>query len=80
MNSSSPLIDWLLESLELDASLFHVGRYCGGWHSSTHGLARASFHVVVQGHCWLHVEGQAHGVQLNSASVCQPLHRPCWSG
>ena len=69
MNLSSPLIDWLLESLELDASLFHVGRYCGGWHSSTHGLARASFHVVVQGHCWLHVEGQAHGVQLNAGDA-----------
>ena len=69
MISSSPLIDWLLESLELDASLFHVGRYCGGWHSSTEGLARASFHVVVQGHCWLHVEGHAGGVQLNTGDA-----------
>jgi len=58
MISSSPLIDWLLESLELDASLFHVGRYCGGWHASTHGLARASFHLIVQGHCWLHIDEQ----------------------
>lgn len=58
MNSSAPLIDWLLESLELDASLFHVGRYCGGWHASTHGLARASFHLLVQGSCWLHLDGQ----------------------
>ena len=59
MNSSTSLIDWLLESLELDASLFHVGRYCGGWQASTHGLARASFHLLVQGSCWLHFEGQA---------------------
>lgn len=59
MISSSPLVDWLLDSLELDASLFHVGRYCGGWHASTQGLARASFHLVVQGHCWLHLEGEA---------------------
>lgn len=59
MNSSMPLIDWLLESLELDASLFHVGRYCGGWHASTQGLARASFHLLVQGRCWLHLEDRA---------------------
>ncbi len=36
MNSSNPLVDWLLDSLEVDTSLFHVGRYCGGWHASTH--------------------------------------------
>jgi AraC-like DNA-binding protein len=69
MISSSPLIDWLLESLELDASLFHVGRYCGGWHASTQGMARASFHLVVQGHCWLHIDGQAQAQQLNSGDA-----------
>lgn len=51
MNSSSALVDWLLDSLELNTSLFHVGRYCGDWHASTHGLARASFHLIVQGQC-----------------------------
>ncbi|MGV8918433.1 MAG: AraC family transcriptional regulator [Pseudomonas sp.] len=65
MNSSSPPIDWLLDSLELDASLFHIGRYCGGWHASVHGLARASFHLVVQGDCWLHLEGHPPARQLN---------------
>ncbi|KAF1072568.1 MAG: RCS-specific HTH-type transcriptional activator RclR [Pseudomonas citronellolis] len=58
MNSSSLLVDWLLDSFELQASLFHVGRYCGGWHASTQGLSRASFHLVLQVKCWLHVEGQ----------------------
>jgi len=69
MNSSSPLVDWLLESLELEASLFHVGRYCGGWHASTHGLARSSFHLVVQGQCWLHIDGdeQAHALNAGDA-------------
>lgn len=64
MISASHLVDWLLEGLELDASLFHVGRYCGGWHASTQGMGRASFHLVVQGHCWLHVDGQAEAVRL----------------
>lgn len=69
MNSSSPLVDWLLESLEFDASLFHLGRYCGGWHASTHGMARSSFHLVVQGGCWLHLDGdeQVHPLSAGDA-------------
>ncbi|WKL69780.1 AraC family transcriptional regulator [Pseudomonas qingdaonensis] len=69
MISSSVLVDWLLERLELDASLFHVGRYCGGWHASTQGLARASFHVVVQGHCWLHIDGQPEPQRLEAGEA-----------
>ncbi|HYQ54971.1 MAG TPA: AraC family transcriptional regulator [Pseudomonas sp.] len=69
MISSSHLVDWLLEGLELDASLFHVGRYCGGWHASTQGMGRASFHLVVQGHCWLHIDGQAEAVRLEAGDA-----------
>ncbi|NBF03117.1 helix-turn-helix domain-containing protein [Pseudomonas sp. Fl5BN2] len=69
MISSNPLVDWLLEGLELDASLFHIGRYCGGWHASTQGLARASFHLVVQGHCWLHIDGVPEAQCLNAGDA-----------
>ncbi|MGE7990650.1 cupin domain-containing protein [Pseudomonas sp. NPDC089554] len=69
MISSSHLVDWLLESLELDASLFHVGRYCGGWHASTQGMGRASFHLVVQGHCWLHIDGYPEALRLESGDA-----------
>lgn len=69
MISSSHLVDWLLEGLEFDASLFHVGRYCGGWHASTQGMGRASFHLVVQGHCWLHLDGQAEAVRLEAGDA-----------
>jgi len=69
MISSSHLVDWLLEGLELDASLFHVGRYCGGWHASTQGLGQASFHLVVQGHCWLHIDGEAQAVRLEAGDA-----------
>lgn len=69
MISSCLLVDWLLEGLELDASLFHVGRYCGGWHASTQGMGRASFHLVVQGHCWLHIDGQPEPIRLDSGDA-----------
>ncbi|NWD84566.1 AraC family transcriptional regulator [Pseudomonas reactans] len=69
MNSSSALVDWLLDSLELDTSLFHVGRYCGDWHASTHGLASASFHLIVQGQCWLHIDGDATAHRLDNGDA-----------
>ncbi|NWB51940.1 AraC family transcriptional regulator [Pseudomonas sp. F8002] len=69
MNSSSSLVDWLLDSLELNTSLFHVGRYCGDWHASTHGLASASFHLVVQGQCWMHIDGDSTPYPLNNGDA-----------
>ena len=69
MNSSSALVDWLLDSLELDTSLFHVGRYCGDWHASTHSLASASFHLIVQGRCWLHIDGDTTAHRLDNGDA-----------
>ncbi|MGY2397893.1 AraC family transcriptional regulator [Pseudomonas sp. SDO5271_S396] len=69
MNSSSALVDWLLDSLEFNTNLFHVGRYCGDWHASTHGLASASFHLVVQGQCWLHLEGDTTPHRLDNGDA-----------
>lgn len=66
MNSSTAPFEWLLDSLELDTSLFHVGRYCGSWQASTHGLARASFHLLVQGECWLHLDDEPAPVALQA--------------
>ena len=53
------LAHWLVSGLELDTTLFHVGQYCGPWRASTAGRERAGFHLVLRGHSWLHLEGQA---------------------
>lgn len=53
------LANWLLGSIELDTAVFHVGQYCGRWRASTAGRALGSFHLVLEGHCYLHVPGQA---------------------
>ncbi len=63
--SPDRLIHWLLDSLELRTTLFHLGRYCGSWKASTKGLADAGFHVVLAGDCWLH---------LPEAGTSLPLH------
>jgi AraC family transcriptional activator of mtrCDE len=53
------LVHWLLGSLELETTVFHVGQYCGNWRASTAGRALASYHLVLRGRCFVHVEGQA---------------------
>ncbi|CDG81444.1 AraC family transcriptional regulator [Janthinobacterium agaricidamnosum] len=53
------LANWLLGSIELDTAVFHVGQYCGRWRASTAGQALGSFHLVLQGGCYLHVQDQA---------------------
>lgn len=58
MNHSLSSIDWLLESLDPSARLFHTGQYCGRWKASTHGLSDTSFHLVVSGECWIHFKGE----------------------
>ncbi|WP_153114779.1 AraC family transcriptional regulator [Rhodocyclus tenuis] len=65
------LIHWLLGSLELESTLFHLGQYCGSWKTSTSGLARAGFHVVLHGECWLHLpqEGVSHPLQSGDAVI-----------
>lgn len=48
--------DWLLSGLALKSTLFHVGQYCGAFRASTAGHRRASFHLVLQRDCWLHLQ------------------------
>jgi len=53
------LVHWLIDSIELEAAAFHVGQYCGRWRASTAGRGLGSFHLVLHGTCWLHVDGRA---------------------
>ena len=60
MNANTDRIaHWFVSGLELEATVFHIGQYCGPWRASTAGRERASFHLVLRGHSWLHLDGQA---------------------
>lgn len=50
------MIQWVITGLEPRATLFHLGQYCGSWQASTQGKSIASFHLVLQGQCYLHFE------------------------
>lgn len=80
------LVNWLVSSLELDTTVFHVGQYCGAWHASTAGRARASFHLVLRGNCFLHLDDGSEATELRSGDAVfllrdrphslTPEHRP----
>src|SRR5881392_2475801 len=52
------IVHWLLDSVELQTNVFHVGQYCGRWRASTSGRALGSFHLVLRGDCFLHLKGK----------------------
>ena len=56
--AAEELAQLLLTSMELDAAALHVGSYCGPWRASTAGSGMASFHMILQGSCYLHCDGQ----------------------
>jgi AraC family transcriptional regulator, activator of mtrCDE len=58
--NADKLAHWLLSSLQLKSTIFHVGQYCGTWQASTAGRLRASFHLVLHGECWLHLPADTH--------------------
>jgi len=64
MSRTDQLVHWLLSSLELETSLFHLGQYCGAWRAAPSGLMRAGFHLVLKGRCWLHLPNEQRRIPL----------------
>lgn len=62
--STDHLANWLLSSLELQTTLFHVGQYCGMWRAVPSEHMRAGFHLVLNGRCWMHLHGQSESIPL----------------
>lgn len=53
------MVDWLIDSVQLEATVFHIGQYCGRWQASTAGRALGSYHLILHGSCYLHIDGFA---------------------
>jgi AraC-like DNA-binding protein len=69
MGQTDRIIHWVLDNLELETTVFHVGQYCGSWRASISGRARAGYHVVLHGDCWLHLPGGAGPVRLHAGDA-----------
>jgi len=59
------LVHWLIDSVQLESTVFHIGQYCGRWQASTAGRALGSYHLILHGSCYLHIAGAAP-VRLNA--------------
>lgn len=62
--STDNLANWLLASLELQTTLFHVGQYCGMWRAVPSEYMRAGFHLVLNGNCWMHLPEHKGSIPL----------------
>jgi AraC-like DNA-binding protein len=58
-DNADRLVHWLIDSVQLEATMFHLGQYCGRWQASTAGRGLGSFYLVLHGECYLHAEGRA---------------------
>jgi AraC-like DNA-binding protein len=62
--STDHLTHWLLSSLELETTLFHVGQYCGTWRATPSQLMRSGFHLVLNNSCWMHLPDHQESIPL----------------
>lgn len=51
-------INQLLESLKIEANVYHNGKFCGNWAVNTSGSQRMSFHIVTQGQCFFKLDDE----------------------
>lgn len=51
-------INQLLDSLKIEANVYHNGKFCGNWAVNTSGNHRMSFHIVTQGQCFFKLNSE----------------------
>lgn len=61
--------NWLSQQSHAATSVFHMGRYCGKWKATTHATGNPSFHVILEGHCWLTLESKNERVLLDEGDI-----------
>lgn len=60
---------WLSQQAHFATSIFHTGRYCEKWKASTYETGNPSFHVILDGHCWLNFTDTQQITRLESGDI-----------
>lgn len=60
---------WLSQRTHVATSIFHAGRYCHDWKASTYEKGMPSFHVLLEGHCWIKFPDSSRTILLNEGDV-----------
>jgi AraC family transcriptional activator of mtrCDE len=69
LNYPEKVQSWLLNTLNIQTSLFHLGHYCGNWSTSLGGHGKASFHLILKNSCHLHLLEEDHFIYLNEGDA-----------
>lgn len=60
---------WLAQQSRSATSVFHMGRYCHDWKATTHHTGKPSFHLVLEGECWLQIGDNQKTIPLNEGDI-----------
>ncbi|HHA1259692.1 TPA: cupin domain-containing protein [Enterobacter asburiae] len=60
---------WLAMQSDSATSVFHMGNYCHQWKASTFHTGKPSFHIVMNGHCWLQINNDKKRRKLNAGDM-----------
>lgn len=63
------LLSAILRAFKLTARVFLHHRFAGQWQLPSFGVHRASFHLIGQGACWLHLDGTPDPIRLNKGDL-----------
>ncbi|MBC6572883.1 AraC family transcriptional regulator [Escherichia coli] len=61
--------EWLSQQSHAVTSTYHMGRYCGDWKATTHHTGKPSFHLILNGKCWLHLEDKPTSFPLSDGDI-----------
>ena len=65
----SDSIDGLLRDLRVSSTVFCRSKLGAPWGFGVRAHGLAAFHVVTEGECWLHVNGEAEGTHLRAGDL-----------
>ncbi|HFV9915596.1 TPA: AraC family transcriptional regulator [Salmonella enterica subsp. diarizonae serovar 61:l,v:z35] len=60
---------WLAQQAQSATSVFHMGRYCEDWKATTYHTGKPSFHLVLDGGCWLQMRGSKKNMLLSEGDI-----------
>jgi AraC-like DNA-binding protein len=68
-SNESDAIDALLRGLRVSSTVFCRSKLSAPWGFGVHAHGQAAFHVVTEGDCWLHVDGDPEARRLQAGDL-----------
>lgn len=66
---SDDLLQVILDAYALEARIYSNPRLCGRWQGVHPSTYQATFHLISQGHCWLHMRQSGRAIALHSGDL-----------